>query len=82
VQLAQVPGTFIAALLATRVIRRFDKKRAMILGVAGFGACVLLPVLLPLVRALPPAGARATPGGRSRRRFPASRSSAPRPGAR
>ena len=56
VQLAQVPGTIVAALLATRVIRRLDKKRTMIFGVAGFCACVLLPVLLPLVGALPPAG--------------------------
>jgi Na+/melibiose symporter-like transporter len=56
VQLAQVPGTIVAALLATRVIRRLDKKRTMIFGVAGFCTCVLLPVLLPLVGALPPAG--------------------------
>ena len=56
VQLAQVPGTIVAALLATRVIRRLDKKRTMIVGVAGFCTCVLLPVLLPLVGALPPAG--------------------------
>jgi Na+/melibiose symporter-like transporter len=56
VQLAQVPGTIIAALLATRVIRRLDKKRTMIAGVAGFCACVLLPVLLPMLGALPPPG--------------------------
>lgn len=56
VQLAQVPGTVIAALLATSAIRRLDKKRAMILGVAGFCLCNLLPVLLPLLGALPPPG--------------------------
>lgn len=56
VQVAQVPGTILAALLATRVIRRLDKKRTMIFGVAGFCACVLLPVLLPMLGALPPPG--------------------------
>lgn len=56
VQLAQVPGTIIAALLAAPVIRMLDKKRTMVFGVAGFIACVLLPVLLPLVGLLPTDG--------------------------
>lgn len=56
VQLAQVPGTIIAALAAASVIRRLDKKRTMIFGVAGFIICVLLPVLLPLFGLFPTAG--------------------------
>lgn len=58
VQLAQVPGTIIAALIAASVIRLLDKKRTMVFGVAGFIACVLLPVLLPLMGLLPAAGSQ------------------------
>lgn len=58
VQLAQVPGTIIAALIAAPVIRLLDKKRTMVFGVAGFIVCVLLPVLLPLMGLLPAAGSQ------------------------